>query len=67
MKIRILLIVLTVLAITGCSSRQIYNSVQYNQRNDCMKLPGSQYDECMDRVNKPFDRYEKERNEALGK
>lgn len=60
------MIALTVLAITGCSSRQIYDSVQYNQRNECMKLPGSQYDECMERVNKPFDQYEKERNEALG-
>ena len=67
MKNHTLLIMLSVLIIAGCSSRQIYDSFQYEQRNECMKLPGSQYDECLERVNKPFDQYERERNEALDK
>ncbi|SFK99572.1 hypothetical protein SAMN05216302_102515 [Nitrosomonas aestuarii] len=67
MKNHTLMIVLTVLMITGCSTRRIYDAFQYEQRNECLKLPGSQYDECMERVSKPFDRYDKERNEALVK
>lgn len=65
MEKRNLLVLLTVLTVIGCSSRQIYDSFQYNQRNECVKLPESQYDECMQRASKPFDRYEKERSETL--
>ncbi len=56
---------LMVLTVFGCSNRAIYENAQINQRDRCLKLPPGQYDECMEKVNKSYDDYEKERQEAL--
>lgn len=63
MKIIPLFLVLLVLA--GCSNRGVYGGIQASNRNECSKLPPSQYDECMENANKSYDEYERERKEAL--
>ena len=54
------------LAIAGCSSRGAYEGIQVSNRNECARLPLSEYDECMEKANKPYDEYERERKAALG-
>ncbi len=58
---------LALLVLVGCSNRGIYGGIQASNRNECSKLPPSQYDECMENTNRSYDEYERERKEALGK
>ncbi len=63
MKVRYLILIPLVIA--GCSSRGAYEGIQTSNRFECTKLPPSQYDECMKNANKPYDEYERERQEVL--
>lgn len=63
MKVITLFVVLLIL--TGCSNRGSYEGIQASNRIECSKLPTSQYDKCMENVNKPYDEYERERKEVL--
>jgi hypothetical protein len=60
----IVLVAFVQIAVSGCSNKQIYESTQpkYNQA-ECMKLPQSQYEECMNRDAETYEEYEKERHE----
>lgn len=60
-----ILIVLSLVLIAGCSNEVIYDSIQANNRQECIKLPPSQYDECMGEANKSYKEYEQEREEVL--
>ena len=64
-KARTLFLVLLVLA--GCSNRGVYGGIQTSNRIECLELPPSQYDECMEDANRSYDEYERERKEALRK
>ena len=64
---KIYLVTVVVLLIGACSNKAIYDNIQLNNRNDCAKLPRSQYDECIERAGKSYDEYERERKEALKK
>lgn len=61
---KLTLMILTLLLISACSNRGIYESLQANQRYECTKLPPVQYQQCMKDANKSFDQYELERKEA---
>jgi hypothetical protein len=58
--------IVAVVMISGCTNKQIYESTQpkYNEA-ECMKLPKSQYDECMQREAQSYEDYEKERKEII--
>ena len=60
---------LVLIALASCSNRGVYEGIQAGNRNDCLKLPPSQYDECMENANVSYDEYEleRERKKALGK
>jgi len=60
-----LLILLVLLGMTACSNRAIYESTRIQQRNDCLKEPPPLYEECVERTNKTFEEYRREREEAL--
>lgn len=60
-----LLIITVLLGLAGCSNRAVYENMRIHERNECFKEPPSLYEECLERVNKPFDRYERERKELL--
>jgi len=52
------------IATTGsCSHKQMYESLQIKQKNDCQKVPPSEYDQCMEKAEKSYEQYEKERQE----
>ena len=52
---------------SSCSYRQIYDGIQSSQQNDCLKIPGSEYEQCMEQANKPYDVYKNEREDILNK
>ena len=64
---KIYLVILIALLVGACSNKAVYDNFQLNNRNDCAKLPPSQYEECMERASKSYDEYERERKEALEK
>ena len=53
------------LALSGCSSRALFENAQHNKRNECQRLPPSQYDECMERARQTYDEYRKAREEVI--
>lgn len=57
------LILLNVLLLTACSGKGTYEMIQENNRWECHKQPPSEYEECIERSNKSYDQYEKERRE----
>ena len=61
-----LLVLLVVFSIAGCSNKAVYENIQINNRNACLKVPQSQYEECLERSNKSYEEYERERKEVLG-
>lgn len=64
MKVATLVLLLCVI---GCSNRGVYEGLQTGARNECSKLPSSQYDECMEATETSFDEYERERREVIEK
>lgn len=60
-------IFLLLLMMVGCSYRGAYEGIQASNRNECSKLPPSQYDECMEKARKSYGEYERERKEVLEK
>ncbi len=60
------LIILFIFGIAGCSNKAIYNKLRLDKRDKCAKEPPSTYFECIERTNKSYEEYERERNEKLG-
>lgn len=61
------LMVLVMLGATGCSNKAVYDNMRINQRNECIKEPPAGYFECIERTQKTYDEYERERKELLEK
>ena len=56
---------IAMLAVAACSHEQVYNAIQQNQQLECQKLPGAQYDECMEQLSEPYQEYQRSREELL--
>jgi hypothetical protein len=54
-------------ALSACSQREVYNSIQTNQRNECELLSGVQRQECLARLSPDYQTYERERQKLLKK
>ena len=65
MLTRYIAMILAVLATSGCSNKAVYDNLQLNERNECMRTPGAQPIECIERTDKSFEEYEQERKEYL--
>lgn len=61
------LMVLVMFSVAGCSNKVIYDNLRLDQRNKCVKEPSSTYSECIERTNKSYEEYERERKEILEK
>lgn len=61
------LILFSLCILAACSQRDIYNSVQTNQRNECEILSGVQRKECLARLAPDYQTYEQQRQELLKK
>ena len=59
---------LVLLSFSGCSSKELYESIQpkYDE-NECRKLPPHQYEACIKRDAKSYEEYKKEREEIINK
>ena len=57
---------LLVLAMSACSSRQAYDAMQARERNECLKVPESQYQDCIERTSQSYAEFSRER-ESLKK
>lgn len=64
---KIYLVIGVILLIGAGSNKAIYDNIELNNRNDCSKLPSSQYDECIESASKSYAEYEGERKDALKK
>lgn len=60
-----LLMMLVVFGISGCSKKAIYDETRRHERYECLKEPPSAYSECLERTNKTYDEYERQRKELL--
>ncbi len=58
-----LLIVLLMFGAAGCSNKAIYDTLRLDERNKCVKEPPPTYFECIERTNKSYEKYERERKE----
>lgn len=56
-----------VVVAAGCSNRAVYENMQLNQRQECAERPPSEFEACMERVNKTYDEYERDRQEILNR
>lgn len=57
--------IIIVFLLFGCSNKKIYEAVQYNQKQECRKLPYPQQSECVEEHSKSFEEYEKNREDVL--
>jgi hypothetical protein len=55
------IILLLMLSLQACSSRQAYEAMQTRERNECLKVPESQYQECMERASQSYDEFNRDR------
>lgn len=62
---RFLILLFLVFSIAGCSNKAVYDNMRIHQRNECEKQPPPTYSECIERTNKSYEEYERERKEAL--
>ncbi len=66
--LKFVFIVLVFLSLSGCSSKELYESTQpkYNE-NECRKLPPHQYEECINQEAKTYEEYKRERQDIIDK
>ena len=43
--------------IAGCSNQSIYESIQINQRSQCVEKQGKKYFDCVDKTKKSYEDY----------
>jgi len=61
-----ILLILLLFSFSGCTYRGAYEGIQASNRFECTKRPSTQYDECMEKTNKSYDQYERERKQTIG-
>lgn len=54
-----------VIFLLACSQRQVYDSIQTSQRNECELLSGVQRAECLQRLSPDYQTYERQRQTLL--
>ena len=64
LKTVLVLSVLSLVVCSGCTNKQVYEATQQKfDHAQCMKLPRSQYDECIQRELPSYENYERESKE----
>ncbi len=58
-------IVITNGLVISCSSKQVYDVIQHNQKQECFRLPLSMQKDCLDKLGDDFDEYTRKRQEVL--
>ena len=67
MKTKFFLIVLAVAVFTvsGCSNRAVYQNLQLNKKQECRRLPVTEYDDCMRDMEQSYEEYERQRKQVI--
>jgi len=60
-----IVISLAVILIQGCSTKQVYNTIQHNAKLKCQEVPYSEYAACMERTNTSYEEYSRKREEII--
>ena len=58
-------LLVTGLTAAGCTQKQIYQVSVENQRQECEKLTGSAYQECIETLSGPYEDYQRDRKELI--
>jgi len=58
---------LTVILMSSCTYRGVYEGLQTSARNECVKLRSPQYEECVEGLGTTYDDYEKTRDAVISK
>jgi hypothetical protein len=53
------------LALAGCTNQDAYNAVRENRLHECQYLPPSEQEECVQRYDKTYEEYQRQREELL--
>ncbi len=66
---RVLFVTLAVFYLVGCSNKQLYQGGQDYQKSECVRKAESepQHIGCFNAEKKPYEEYEKEREDILKK
>ena len=59
-------LLLSILAVSW-TNQELYDTMQSGKEVECLKVPDSQYDDCMAAAKKPYEVYQEERKETRGK
>lgn len=59
-----LLAIVLVLAVSGCTTGAMYEGARNTQRNHCLKLPESERQACLDRIQDDYPTYKRQRDAA---
>lgn len=51
--------------VSGCTYRGAYQEMQREQLRQCVEEQGIPYHECLERTNKSYDEYMRERQEVI--
>ncbi|MBD1391000.1 hypothetical protein IC617_16345 [Neiella sp. HB171785] len=63
---RLVYLALMLLAVTGCSSKQLYHSAQSNRLNACQNLPEPDRGSCLAQVHREsYEEYQRQRQAVL--
>ena len=54
-------LITAIVLLGACSNRGLYETIQQTNRQECQKLPESQYEACMEAASKRYDEYKRER------
>lgn len=61
------LVIAVLIYFPGCTYRGAYEGLLSSSRIECSKVPGSEYDDCLEKANRPYDEYERERKAVTGR
>lgn len=59
-----ILMILLMSGIAGCGNKAIYDKFRMDERDKCAREPSATYFECIERTNKSYEEYERERKEV---
>lgn len=54
------------LAVSGCTTGAMYEGARNAQRNQCLKLPESERQACLERIQDDYPTYKRQRDAANG-
>lgn len=55
----------SILFLTGCASKDLYNNIQSNGKRECEGEPPARYDECMAQYDEVYGSYKTSRDRLL--